>query len=410
MDFHFNTYSVPLLFGFVQGWVYAVLLWVRGRREERLSDILLGWVLVGCCFNIWEYMLGFGGIEILWQQLEFLPRGLGLLFPPLCYFYLRSQVNADFRFTRADLIHVIPFLAETTYRVVIFSFGHDFVIHWERTVHDPYYLNDLLFTANITSQLYYLYRALELYRGYRDWIKTQFSNTEIISFRWFRNFLIGLTVMALLSLLMTVLSLLFGLSYWQNWWDNLATVVLIYYVSITGYAQSQPTRYLLFHAPKPALEFPEQAHLESQGMHRAASQTAVGQSLIDDSLPANLTPLRNRLLAFMTTETPYLEPELSLADLARRLHTNPVVLSQVINVGTGKNFNDFVNGYRVEAFKKAVRDPANKHLSLLGVALDCGFNSKATFNRAFKKFTGVSPKEFAETAKETGHLTAQKTP
>ena len=64
MTFHFNAYSTPLLFGFVQAWVYATLLWARGRREERLSDLLLGWVLVGMSFNIWEYMLGFGGVDI----------------------------------------------------------------------------------------------------------------------------------------------------------------------------------------------------------------------------------------------------------------------------------------------------------------------------------------------------------
>lgn len=86
MTFDFNIYSTPLLFGFVQGWLYAILLWVRGWREERLSDLLLGWVLVGCCFNIWEYMLGFGGIEILWHELEFFPRSLGFLFLPLCFF------------------------------------------------------------------------------------------------------------------------------------------------------------------------------------------------------------------------------------------------------------------------------------------------------------------------------------
>ena len=96
----------------------------------------------------------------------------------------------------------------------------------------------------------------------------------------------------------------------------------------------------------------------------------------------------------MTTDKPYLEPELSLAALARRLHTNPVVLSQVINTGAGKNFNDFVNQYRVDEFKRQVRNPANAHLSFLGLALDCGFNSKATFNRAFRKFTGQSPGEF----------------
>ena len=395
MDFHFNIYSVPLLFGFVQGWVYAVLLWLRGRRNERLSDILLGWVLVGCCFTIWDYMLGFAGIEILWQQLEFLPRNLGLLFPPLCYFYLKSQLNADFRFHRADIIHAVPFLIETVYRVVIFSFGHDFVLHWERTVQDAYYLNDVLYVAGVASQLYYLYRALGLYRAYRDWIKTQFSDLEIISFRWFRNFLTGLVTTALLSFLMTVLSLLYGLSYWQNWWDDLATVVLIYYASITGYAQSQPTRRLLFHPAETVSEVITSTITELDLATLPNKLLLDSQPVIEASLPDELSPLYEKLLDYMTAEKPFLEPELSLADLARRLHTNPVILSQVINTGVGKNFNDFVNSYRVEAFKEAVKKAKNKHLSLLGIALDCGFNSKATFNRAFKKFTGLLPKEFA---------------
>ncbi|MBO0930110.1 helix-turn-helix domain-containing protein [Fibrella aquatilis] len=401
MDFHFNIYSVLLLFGFMQGWVYAILLWVRGRREERLSDSLLGWVLVGCCFNIWVYMLGFGGIEILWRQLEFFPRNLGLLFPPLCYFYLRSQLNADFHFTRADFVHATPFLIETTYQLVVFSFGHDFVIQWERTVHDPYYIGDFFYAVGIGSQLYYLYRALGLYRAYRDWIKTQFSDTEIISFRWFRNFLIGLTVTAVLSLLMNLLSVLYGLSYWQNWWDDVATVVLIYYASITGYAQPQPTRHLLFQATANDVIPADYTLSAPVDADPTQSQSASNQLIINPELSDDYKMLYARLLTFMTTERPYLEPELSLADLARRLHTNPVALSQVINAGVGKNFNDFVNSYRVEAFKAAVSSPVNRHLSLLGIALDCGFNSKATFNRAFKKFTGLMPKEFAEKAKIT---------
>lgn len=96
MNFYFSAYSTPLLFGFLQAWVYAVLLWVRGRREERLSDILLGWVLVALAFQIWMYMLGFGGIEIFWKELNFFPRTLSFLLPPLFYFYLRAQFDTEF--------------------------------------------------------------------------------------------------------------------------------------------------------------------------------------------------------------------------------------------------------------------------------------------------------------------------
>ena len=376
MTFYFNAYSTPLLFGFVQAWVYAILLWVRGRREERLSDVLLGWVLVGMSFNIWEYMLGFGGIEILWRELDFFPRGLGLLFAPLCYFYLRSQFNADFRFSRRDWWHALPFLVDTGYHLLIFSLGRDFVANWRETVHDPYYIPDITFVFSVGQSLFYLYLSQMLYRDYLAWIKTQFSETETLSFHWFRNFLIALTLSLTFSLIVTMLDIWLDLSFWQDWWDKLAGVILIYYVSITGYAQVQIGKRLTFQ-PSPA---------------------------VPPALP-ELANSKAKLLLLMDTEKPYLEAELSLADLARRIQTNPVMLSQVINVGAGKNFNDFVNEYRVDEFKQRVCDTANSHLSFLGIALNCGFNSKATFNRAFRKCTGLSPKQYAETQRSPGSVT-----
>ncbi|MBV6655045.1 MAG: AraC family transcriptional regulator, partial [Mameliella sp.] len=74
------------------------------------------------------------------------------------------------------------------------------------------------------------------------------------------------------------------------------------------------------------------------------------------------------------------------------VHTK--VLSAIINSCLGKNFHDFVNEYRIEEVKRRILDPAYDHWSLLGIALDCGFNSKSTFNRIFKKFTGYTPRAF----------------
>jgi AraC-like DNA-binding protein len=392
MTFYFNAYSTPLLFGFVHGWLYAILLWVRGYREERLSDALLGGVLVGCCFNIWEYMLGFGGVEILWRQLDFFPRSLGFLFPPLCYFYLKSQFDATFRFSSGDMIHLLPFAADTAYHLLVFFQGPAYVENWKKTVHDPYHIADITFVASTLVSSYYIYGALTLYRSYREWTQTQFSDTETISFRWFRNFILAMTASLIVGLTVTFLDLWLDLTYWQDWWDKLFGVVLIYYVSISGYAQPQPGRGLRFRA------------VEDKRASSAIDPSGVADGPTPRStapVPAELPDLQAKLLAFMETEKPYLEPDLSLTGLARRLHTNSSVLSQVINVGTNKNFNDFVNQYRIDAFNCQVLDPANAHLSRLGIALNCGFNSKATFNRAFKKRVGVSPTQYAGRGKAT---------
>ena len=98
----------------------------------------------------------------------------------------------------------------------------------------------------------------------------------------------------------------------------------------------------------------------------------------------------------MKTEKPYLNSELNLSDLASELEMHRNELSQIINKGFQKNFNDFINEFRVNAFKKELENGAHKQLSLLGIAMDCGFNSKATFNRVFKKITNTSPTEFLQ--------------
>lgn len=112
-------------------------------------------------------------------------------------------------------------------------------------------------------------------------------------------------------------------------------------------------------------------------------------------LAAELLPGRARLLTLMQDQRPWLEPELTLPQLAQRLGIHPNVLSRIINTGCGQNFNDFVNSYRVAQARQLLADPQFAHYSLLGVALASGFNSKSTFNRVFKKLTEQVPGEVA---------------
>ncbi|GAB4417443.1 MAG: hypothetical protein OHK0039_27810 [Bacteroidia bacterium] len=106
--------------------------------------------------------------------------------------------------------------------------------------------------------------------------------------------------------------------------------------------------------------------------------------------------LKQRVAQIMADEMPYLNPKLTLGDLAEMADTNLHELSRAINQGFGQNFNDFVNGYRVEAFKARVQEPAYRNHTFLAVAFMVGFNSKTAFNRSFKKLTGMTPGAFLQ--------------
>jgi AraC-like DNA-binding protein len=105
------------------------------------------------------------------------------------------------------------------------------------------------------------------------------------------------------------------------------------------------------------------------------------------------------LTAHMISSKSYLNPELSLPKLAEEVGISNHYLSQVINERFKLNFFDFINRYRVEAFKAKVKDPRFTNYSLLGIAFECGFNSKSAFNRVFKQNTGLTPSQYIKSVK-----------
>lgn len=110
--------------------------------------------------------------------------------------------------------------------------------------------------------------------------------------------------------------------------------------------------------------------------------------------------LYDRLRLLVESETLYLDPNLSLRNVADKLNTNTKYLSQVVNHQSGHNFQHFVNAYRVHAVKERIQDKAHLHLTLYGIARQCGFKNKSTFYKVFKEITGSTPREYMKLQEE----------
>jgi AraC-like DNA-binding protein len=449
MDFKININAIIPALTLAQGILFAILLILRGRREERHSDFWLAFLLILLGLTGVPFMLGWLSITFLWEKLTFLPwDGLGYAYVPTMYFFLRSLVNSEWRFTlRRDLKHYGIYIFYFTYHLIIGVYGlidKSFVNWWWHGVDGwivTVFLGDLM---RYGQELFYFILCYRLYKDYRAWTLNEFSDVEKVSYRWFYNFLVVHFSVVVVEFFNNLWLKLVNYSYAEMWAIYIAELILVYYISISGYAQSRvkevhfTEKEDLLLEKDPVLLSGERNLFKNQENTEAPSGTSFEEivDVLDEEKfihsekidhvetvgTSNLAPISNtipeenniknddtkairdtdlehwkrKVLTYFETEKAYLNPELTLSELAAKLNTNTSVLSAVINSGFGKNFNDFVNQYRVEAFKRKAAAPDSKHLTLLAIAFDCGFNSKATFNRAFKKVTDLSPKAFLD--------------
>lgn len=124
------------------------------------------------------------------------------------------------------------------------------------------------------------------------------------------------------------------------------------------------------------------------------SNPRVRTQLLSDEEAADFQAALDR---YMLEELAFLSPDLSLRQLAAEINMHPNQLSWLLNSQYGKNFNAFVNDYRIDHFKKLASDHGNRHISLIGLAYESGFNSKSVFNTYFKKREGLTPSAYVKT-------------
>ena len=147
---------------------------------------------------------------------------------------------------------------------------------------------------------------------------------------------------------------------------------------------------------------PLAASLRDDPRYEALKRTIYSTEVVEEAVSPKSTLLdehtsteySSRLLKHISINKPFLSPDLSLRELANQIDIHPNHLSWILNQSIGKNFNEFINHYRIEAFKSIARARENANLTIEGLAYESGFNSKTVFNTYFKRETGKTPRQF----------------
>lgn len=403
MLFDFNLYSSLLLIFFVHILVYSFMLWSRGLKQESVSDKLLGTFLFLAALYVVPWMTGFAG----WYDgfrgpfreiLFYTPFVHGLFIGPLFYLYVRSITNFQFRIQKIQWLHFMPGFLYLLWCIVVVVVDKLIVKEYYlmNGVNDPDFDGWYQFVQKL-SILIYLFLSIRYYRQYKRYTVFEYSFVDLAGLGWLRNFLVAFGILTALPLVQELLNLIPAfnqLDYIGSWYYFFAFALVVYYIAINGYnAVHVPLRKLLFE-PQLLLQYQTQLQLPAPEL---LVQDAEFELLEVAQQPdAYLQQWKEKVTASMQHDELYKDAELTLSQLAKKLSTNSSVLSKVVNQGFGLNFNDFVNEYRVKAVMALLKAGEQKNQTLLGIAYDCGFNSKATFNRAFKKQTRLSPKEWVE--------------
>ena len=369
----FNPRSIICFIAVLQGAIFAALLVFRYFKHKKTADFWLAFLLILLCSSLITPLIGFANVYDRNQWLTFFPFSIAYSYGVCVWFYVVNLTDSKRKFSKKDLFFFVPTVIYLIFRLTLFAQNLEFK-YW---FNDSYYNSigrPLIFLTEFFWNVAFLYFSLNHYKHYRTWLNENFSDTEKIKFDWLRNFLYIFTFVFISGAFFDFTnSFVFKLSYIQYFYFELILAIVTYYLAIAGYLRSETIE----------LEFSETKKAEIE-----ERKTIISAKELEN--------LKLKILNLMQNEKVYLEANLTLTDLSKSLGVNSSVLSYAINHGFGKNFNDFINEFRIEEVKNKLQNGDAEKSNLLGIAFDCGFNSKATFNRAFKKFTGVSPKEFTQ--------------
>ncbi|MEJ2054942.1 MAG: helix-turn-helix domain-containing protein [Calditrichaceae bacterium] len=337
----------------------------RGLSNKILAIFILSKAL--CISNFISFRL-FNFTYEYFPHAFFFGSSFTILWGPGIYFYVKSLTQTDFRFRQKDLIHLIPFAVHFLY--LFFTF-HIYDAETKRIL-----ISQNLVFSNELSQLVtgfthllilaYLIASFLVLIKYRANIKNSFSSIEKVNLSWMIFVLGG-----------------FSLKWSSDVWyfvNNLMQIPSDVPLFLSRFFLFLFINIIIYKG----LRQPEifSGIIESQPERRPFLSHSLQQEYI------------SQLKEYMETKRPHLDPDLTLMDLAEKISIPYRALSEVINNGLKQNYYDFINGYRIRESQKLLSENSSKFKTVLEVLYEVGYNSKSSFNAAFKKHTGMTPTEF----------------
>ena len=345
------------------------------KREKSIADFILSAWLSAIGLNLTGHYLLLMKQYTEYPTLVFLGFMLPLVYGPFLYLYIQKQTSAQ-RFSLKYLLHFVPFLLCNLlflpFYAAPFSEKVNIFQHQGRGFETEMLLR--VYSIYISGIVYVILSFWRLYRFRKNMIQ-QFSNTEKINFNWLLYLIIWIALIWGLVLFVNT-NIIYG-----------AIAVFIVWLGYFGIKQVQVfNQPVLVFTGNTEAEFPVTEETEA-----ASPEKKYRKSGLTDE---NTEEIHTRLMNLLHEEKPFINPNLTLNELAGMLNVHPNSLSQVINSKENKNFYELINEKRIEEFLTRISQPESRQYTLLSIAFECGFNSKTSFNRNFKKYTGVTPSEY----------------
>jgi len=359
----------------------AMMIWANAREvvaARFFLAVILAWVLFST-----PYVIGFSGAYQAYPWLTFAPFNTELYIGPLWLLTVRALTSE--KLPNRWWLWLVPGAVQTLYYTGCFLLigpewgtgegAADLKFAFNDAFHEPYIVPiETAFGLGLIA-----YAGWESWRRigrYREWIGREHSNADRVDLAWLSHAGAAIIGLALIWLSSDILATIIGpLSYMTNFWFYAVSGVVVLWLALQFLARSD-RRF-----PKPDAQ---SADISSKADPSEAQKPSVPARL---ALAAVEARVREGGWHF--------DQDLTLGELARRLGTNSSTLSAALNAREEVNFTSFINGLRVDAVCDQLRRvETGANPNLLDLALDCGFGSKATFNRAFKRHTGLSPREW----------------
>lgn len=356
---------------------FFIVFLLLTKRKKALSDKILA---------LWIGIIGIHLLGYYLNQLDYWERyphligvtaPLPLIHGPLLFLYSLYSLRGYKRFRPIDLAHFIPVVFSYLYMsTFFFLYTAEEKLKVDRGEVEDYHVFSLILLAGILiSGMVYSLLAYGLTVKHRRKIDNQFSYHEGISLSWLRWCIICIGLVFFSAVMVYLLRDGLGVVFPFNP-EYIIYIILILFIFYIGYFG-----------------------IRHENIFVNQPQNDTGDKYRKSGLANDVSArLYQDLLRLMEKRKPYLQPRLSLSELASMLGTSTNQLSQVINQHSGSNFHDFVNAYRVGEFLENYK--TNPDYSILALALESGFNSKSSFNTVFKKVKGTTPSEFLSTVEQ----------